>query len=71
METHYGKCKVDSEEELYIRQMYKDLKLQELYEQYEQKSYDEIQAMKPDVEKAKLPWSVFQLFLMKVYKRSK
>jgi len=71
LDQHYGKCKVDSAEELKIRQMYKDLKLEELYKEYEQKSYDEIMAMKKETEKSKLPWSVFELFLNKVYKRSK
>mmetsp|Transcript_8280 Transcript_8280/g.20887 ORF Transcript_8280/g.20887 Transcript_8280/m.20887 type:complete len:432 (-) Transcript_8280:194-1489(-) len=71
LEDHYGKCKVDSTEELAIRKMYKDLGLEDFYSKYEQQSYDEIMAMRPDVEKANLPWSVFELFLKKVYKRSK
>merc|ERR1719379_2040413 len=53
LDTHYGKCKVDSKEELKIRQLYK---------QYEENSYKEIQAMRPETEKANLPWSVFDLF---------
>jgi len=51
--------------------MYKDLQLEEKYKKYEEQSFNEIQAMKPETEKAKLPWSVFDLFLKKVYKRSK
>mmetsp|Transcript_60504 Transcript_60504/g.131082 ORF Transcript_60504/g.131082 Transcript_60504/m.131082 type:complete len:430 (+) Transcript_60504:63-1352(+) len=71
MKDHYGKCKVNSKEETAIKKMYADLKLEELYQKYEQQSYDEIMAMRPKVEEARLPWSVFELFLMKVYKRSK
>lgn len=71
LEEHYGKCKIDSPEEKQIKQMYKDLNLEKLYQEYEQKSYDEIMAMKPAVEDANLPWSVFEVFLKKVYKRSK
>jgi farnesyl diphosphate synthase len=71
LEAHYGNCKIDSKEEKDIKQMYKDLNLEKLYQDYEQKSYEEIMAMKPIVEDAKLPWSVFEVFLKKVYKRSK
>merc|ERR1719162_1126511 len=72
LEKQYGKCKVGSNEEVAIKQMYKDLKLKDLYEKYEQKSYDEIMEMRPVVEQeAKLPWSVVEIFLKKVYKRSK
>eukprot|EP00933_Yihiella_yeosuensis_P013318 TRINITY_DN1239_c0_g3_i1.p1 TRINITY_DN1239_c0_g3~~TRINITY_DN1239_c0_g3_i1.p1 ORF type:complete len:436 (-),score=92.90 TRINITY_DN1239_c0_g3_i1:437-1744(-) len=71
LDEHYGKCKVDSKAELDIRKMYKDLKLEELYQKYEQKSYDEIMGMRSRVEQSGLPWSVFEVFLKKVYKRSK
>lgn len=71
LESHYGKCKVGSKEELQIRQMYKDLKLQDLYDNYEKQSFDEIMAMKPEVQKANLPWEIIDIFLQKVYKRSK
>jgi len=71
LDKHYGKCKVGSAQELEIKKMYKDLKLQELYEQYEQKSYNDIMSMREGVEKSGLPWSVFEMFLKKVYKRKK
>jgi farnesyl diphosphate synthase len=71
LQEHYGKCKVDSPEELEIRKMYKDLGLEKLYQQYEQQSYDEIMAMRAGVERCGLPWAVFEVFLKKVYKRSK
>jgi len=71
LEDHYGKCKIDSKEEKDIKKMYKDMKLEKIYQDYEQQSYDEIMAMKPMVEAAGLPWSVFEMFLQKVYKRQK
>jgi farnesyl diphosphate synthase len=71
LQEHYGKCKVGSVEELSIKAMYKELKLEERYSEYEQQSYDEIMLMRPGIESVGLPWSAFELFLKKVYKRSK
>lgn len=71
LEEHYGKCKVGSPEELEIKKMYKELQLEKKYQEYEQKSFDEIMAWKPKIEAANLPWQVFEVFLKKVYKRSK
>jgi farnesyl diphosphate synthase len=71
LEDHYGKCKIDSKEEKDIKKMYTDMKLEKIYQDYEQQSYDEIMAMKPMVQAAGLPWSVFEMFLQKVYKRQK
>ena len=74
-DKHYGKCKVDSPEELKIKQIYRDLKLPEIYAEYEQSSYDKIMQMKDHEQGAVLtqagvPWQVFEKFLAKVYKRS-
>merc|ERR1712050_627575 len=52
LEKHYGNCKVGSEEEVQIKRMYRDLRLEELYQKYEQDSYDEIMALKPMAEAA-------------------
>mmetsp|Transcript_30121 Transcript_30121/g.54554 ORF Transcript_30121/g.54554 Transcript_30121/m.54554 type:complete len:435 (+) Transcript_30121:52-1356(+) len=71
LDQHYGKCKVGSAEELEIKKMYKDLKLEEMYQDYERRSYEEIMNMRAGVEAEGLPWSVFEVFLKKVYKRSK
>merc|ERR550525_1160643 len=35
LEEHYGKCKVGSAEEIEIKKMYKELKLEEKYQAYE------------------------------------
>merc|ERR1712113_505994 len=66
LERHYGKCEVGSTEEKAIKKLYSDLNLEALYQEYEQNSYEEIMAMRPIVERANLPWSVFDLFLKKV-----
>lgn len=76
LDKHYGKCKVDSPEEKQIKQLYTDLGLPKLYAEYEQASYDKIMSMKKSekgevLDKAGVPWEVFEQFLQKVYKRSK
>mmetsp|Transcript_13633 Transcript_13633/g.24439 ORF Transcript_13633/g.24439 Transcript_13633/m.24439 type:complete len:256 (+) Transcript_13633:1-768(+) len=76
LDKHYGKCKVGSEEEKKIKQLYTDLGLPKLYTEYEQASYDKIMSMKESTEgdilsSAGVPWEVFEMFLKKVYKRSK
>jgi farnesyl diphosphate synthase len=76
LDQHYGKCKVGSKEELAIKALYTQLGLPQLYQQYEQASYDKIMALKDSqagatLKAAGVPWSVFESFLQKVYKRSK
>ena len=76
LDQHYGKCKVGSPEERKIKELYTDLGLKHLYAEYEQASYDKIMSMKNSEQGAILasagvPWEVFEMFLQKVYKRSK
>lgn len=76
LDQHYGKCKVGSDEEKQIKQIYRQLGLPELYAQYEQTSYDKIMNMKNSsigdkLKAAGVPWEVFEKFLQKVYKRNK
>jgi len=76
LDTHYGKCKVGSPEEQKIKALYTELGLPKLYAEYEQASYDKIMSMKESQQgdvlaKAGVPWQVFEMFLQKVYKRSK
>ena len=66
---HYGKCKVGSAEETRIKEIYAELGLHEMYAKYEQESYDRIQTLRND--KAQVPWEVFEIFLKKIYKRTK
>lgn len=65
----YGKCKVQTPEEQQIKDLYSKLKLPELYEKYEKDSYDKIMGLKQTVKE--VPWSVFEAFLKKIYKRQK
>ena len=69
LDGHYGKCKVGSKEEKKIKQLYKDIDLEQLYKDYEQKSYDDI--MKLEGTCKQVPWAVFEIFLKKIFKRSK
>merc|ERR1711972_1140636 len=65
----YGRCKVQTTEEQQIKDLYTKLKLPELYEKYEKDSYDKIMVLKHTVKE--VPWSVFEAFLKKIYKRQK
>jgi farnesyl diphosphate synthase len=76
LDEHYGKCKVGSPEEQAIKALYTELGLPQLYQEYEQASYDKIMALKDSdagatLKAAGVPWQVFETFLQKVYKRSK
>jgi farnesyl diphosphate synthase len=53
-----------------VKQLYRDLKLEDLYRTYEEDSYKQIMALRPTVI-GKLPWEIFDIFLSKVYRRSK
>mmetsp|Transcript_16605 Transcript_16605/g.18591 ORF Transcript_16605/g.18591 Transcript_16605/m.18591 type:complete len:426 (-) Transcript_16605:88-1365(-) len=75
LDEHYGKCNVGSPEEIKIKELYTELGLKEIYAKYEQDSYDKIMALKDSqagetLNKAGVPWVVFEKFLAKVYKRS-
>mmetsp|Transcript_68175 Transcript_68175/g.220298 ORF Transcript_68175/g.220298 Transcript_68175/m.220298 type:complete len:419 (-) Transcript_68175:477-1733(-) len=65
----YGKCKVQSPEEAQVKELYTTLGLKEMYQRYEQESYDKIMSLKGTVKQ--VPWSVFEAFLKKIYKRDK
>jgi len=75
LDQHYGKCKVGSNEEQKIKELYTELGLPKIYADYEQASYDKIMSLKESqagttLEAAGVPWQVFETFLQKVYKRS-
>jgi farnesyl diphosphate synthase len=53
-----------------VKALYRELDLESLYKKYEEASYAEIMALKSSVD-GLLPWSIFEIFLSKVYKRSK
>lgn len=53
-----------------VKALYHELDLETVYRAYEEDSYNQIMTLKPNVE-GLLPWSIFEIFLSKVYKRSK
>ncbi|KAJ1628453.1 isoprenoid synthase domain-containing protein [Pavlovales sp. CCMP2436] len=69
LQKTYGKCKVFSDEEKAIKELYTAIKLPELYAKYEKNSYDKIMALKGTTKQ--VPWTVFEIFVNKIYKRSK
>lgn len=77
LDMHYGKCKVGTKEEQQIKDLYTNLGLPKLYKDYEQESYDKIMSFKEStnvatiLKDAGIPWTIFEAFLNKVYKRSK
>ncbi|CAJ1419377.1 unnamed protein product [Effrenium voratum] len=70
LDEHYGKCKVQTEEEKKIKAIYEEIGLQKKYEDYEQKSFQDIMAYQSQVVEAGLPWEIIEIFLKKVYKRA-
>eukprot|EP01061_Rhynchopus_euleeides_P045804 TRINITY_DN8404_c2_g1_i1.p1 TRINITY_DN8404_c2_g1~~TRINITY_DN8404_c2_g1_i1.p1 ORF type:complete len:416 (+),score=207.30 TRINITY_DN8404_c2_g1_i1:48-1250(+) len=66
---HYGKCACGSSEEQKIKNIYSDLGLPSLYERYEAESYERIMSLKGG--ESQVPWVVFEIFLNKIYKRTK
>ena len=58
----------DDEKVARVKALYKELDLEKHYFAYEEDSYKQIMGLKPTVEGI-LPWSIFEIFLSKVYKR--
>ncbi len=67
-QENYGSW--DDDKVAKVKALYRDLDLETLYRAYEEDSYKEIMALKPSVD-GLLPWSIFEIFLGKVYKRTK
>eukprot|EP00656_Telonema_subtile_P036583 TRINITY_DN40600_c0_g1_i1.p1 TRINITY_DN40600_c0_g1~~TRINITY_DN40600_c0_g1_i1.p1 ORF type:complete len:148 (+),score=51.66 TRINITY_DN40600_c0_g1_i1:136-579(+) len=70
LDTHYGKCAVGSDEEKAIKKMYAELGLEAKYHAYEEKSAQECRAMMDNCHAA-IPKEMFEIFLKKIFKRSK
>jgi hypothetical protein len=66
LEENYGQW--DDKKVAKIKSLYKDLKLKELFEKYEEESYQNIQ--KALDQSSLVPRDVFDLLLKKIYKRS-
>jgi len=71
LDKHYGKCKVGSEEEQHIKDLYKDLGLQELFQKYEGDVQVRLLEYRQKIESAGLPWSIFERFFALIHKRRK
>ncbi|CAE8650071.1 unnamed protein product, partial [Polarella glacialis] len=71
LDKNYGKCQVGSEEEQRIKDIYKELGLQELFAKYESDVGLQLDQFKHKVTDAGLPWSVFERFFAMIHKRRK
>ncbi|KAK3403305.1 farnesyl diohosphate synthase [Sordaria brevicollis] len=70
LEENYGRK--DKAKEAVIKQLYDELKLEDLYKQYEEERVGEIRKMIDAIDESKgLKKQVFEAFLGKIYKRSK
>lgn len=70
LQDNYGKK--DAEAEAAIKQMYIELKIEDVYKAYEEKSYAEILALTAEVdESVGIKREVFITFMNKIYKRTK
>lgn len=70
LEDNYGQK--DDAKELVIKQLYNDLRLKERYEAFEEKRAGELQDMINKIDESQgLKKQVFEVFLSKIYKRSK
>ncbi|KAI1305653.1 farnesyl pyrophosphate synthetase [Xylaria venustula] len=70
LEEHYGRK--DSAHEAEIKKLYNDLKLEKVYEDYEEKTVTSLKQKIDQIDESEgLKKEVFQAFLSKIYKRSK
>lgn len=70
LEEHYGKK--DKAHEAEIKQLYDEMKLEKLYQDYEEKRVGEIRQLISQLDESEgLKKGVFEAFLSKIYKRSK
>ena len=70
LEENYGQK--DKTKEAVVKKLYDELKLEQIYKDYEEKRVGEIQKMIAEVDESEgLKKTVFESFLKKIYKRSK
>ncbi|XXH00542.1 hypothetical protein Hte_006890 [Hypoxylon texense] len=70
LEEHYGKK--DKAHEAEIKKLYDEMKLEKLYQDYEEKRVGEIRGLISQLDESEgLKKGVFEAFLAKIYKRSK
>ncbi|KAI1414382.1 terpenoid synthase [Hypoxylon sp. FL1857] len=70
LEEHYGRK--DKAHEAEIKKLYNDMKLEQVYQDYEEKRVGEIKQLISQIDESEgLKKGVFEAFLAKIYKRSK
>ncbi|KAI1354859.1 farnesyl pyrophosphate synthetase [Xylaria sp. FL0043] len=70
LEEHYGRK--DSAHEAEIKKLYNDMNLQKVYEDYEEKTVSSLKEKISQIDESEgLKKEVFEVFLSKIYKRSK
>lgn len=70
LEENYGRK--DKAKEAAVKKLYDELKLEQIYKDYEEKRVGEIRKLIAEVDESEgLKKSVFESFLGKIYKRSK
>ncbi|KAI1117368.1 farnesyl pyrophosphate synthetase [Nemania sp. NC0429] len=70
LEDHYGRK--DSAHEAEVKKLYNDLNLEKIYQDYEEKSANELLTKVNQLDESEgLKKGVFEVFLSKIYKRSK
>ncbi|KAI3336086.1 terpenoid synthase [Ustulina deusta] len=70
LEDHYGRK--DSAHEAEIKKLYNDMKLDQVYEDYEEKTVSSLRKKIDQIDESEgLKKEVFEVFLSKIYKRSK
>ena len=67
LENNYGQN--DAQKVAAVKQLYAELQLEEVFQQYEEQSYLEIKNLLNDVRD--MPTEVFEFLLRKIYKRAK
>jgi len=68
LEKHYGKGENEASEEA-IKNLYNELNLTKIFEEYEEQSYKKLVKMIGEVDEAAVPRQVFEQLLKKIYKR--
>lgn len=71
LDEFYGKCEVGSPEEQRIKDVYVQAGLKDLFKKYEANVQEQVMGFRSDVEGVGLPWSVFEIFFAKIFKRKK
>ncbi|KAL7625369.1 hypothetical protein AAE478_004586 [Parahypoxylon ruwenzoriense] len=70
LEDHYGRK--DQAHEAEIKKLYNEMKLEQIYQDYEEKRVGEIRQLIAQVDETEgLKRGIFEVFLQKIYKRSK